>query len=204
MRITSSILAFTSLTMVVAISAAGCAAKKAPPVETPEAIAPPKPAVQATPPKNLAMTVDLTTPKTPPKPIVTPPPPPPPDPCVALNKQLESSPVHFDLDRSTLSDSAVGEVEAVSAAVKSSGLGATGEFSLEGHCDALGSDGYNVPLSERRAKTVLDRLVALGALSPNRANTIGWGKQRPLDPANTPQAFAKNRRVAISVHCPAK
>jgi outer membrane protein OmpA-like peptidoglycan-associated protein len=153
------------------------------------------------------MSVELTPPNAPPTPKPAAPPPPAQaqaDPCATLNKQLEASLVHFDLDRSSISDSAAGEVEAVSAAIKSSGVGSAGEFSLEGHCDATGSDGYNVSLSERRAKSVLDRLVTLGVVNASHAKTIGLGKQQPLDPADTPEAYAKNRRVAVVYHCPAK
>jgi peptidoglycan-associated lipoprotein len=108
------------------------------------------------------------------------------------------------LDRSTLNPSAVAEVDAVSGAIKSSGLGPSLDFSIEGHCDATGSDGYNIALSDRRAKTVLDRLVNLGTISPMHAKTVPWGKQKPLDPGSTPEAYAKNRRVEILVNCPAR
>jgi peptidoglycan-associated lipoprotein len=146
------------------------------------------------------MKVDVTPPKPPPPP----PPPAQPDPCVVLQDRLVSSLVHFELDRSTLSTSAIAEVDAIDGAIKSSGLGPSLDFSIEGHCDATGSDGYNIALSERRAKTVLDRLVDLGAINPIHAKTVPWGKQKPLDPAATPEAYAKNRRVDIVVNCPVR
>ena len=68
----------------------------------------------------------------------------------------------------------------------------------------MGSDGYNIALSDRRAKTVLDRLIDLGAINPVHAKSVPWGKQKPLDPGTTPEAYAKNRRVEILVSCPAR
>jgi peptidoglycan-associated lipoprotein len=140
----------------------------------------------------------------------TPPNPPPPpapvaaDPCDVLKDRLASSHAHFELDRSTLNPSAVAEVDAVNGAIKSSGLGPALDVSIEGHCDATGSDGYNVALSERRAKTVLDRLVNLGAINPLHAKTVPWGKQKPLDSGTSPEAYARNRRVEVVVNCPVR
>jgi len=200
MRTTTWSLFVAGVVLGASLSAVGCAGK-AKPASTPPA---PKEATRpAPPPDMLTMKVDVT----PPKPPAPPPPPPPPaqpDPCAVLQDRLASSLVHFDLDRSALSTSAVAEVDAVNGAIKSSGLGPGLDFSIEGHCDATGSDGYNIALSERRAKTVLDRLVDLGAINPIHAKTAPWGKQKPLDPETTPEAYAKNRRVEIVVNCPAR
>jgi peptidoglycan-associated lipoprotein len=144
------------------------------------------------------MKVDATPPAPP-----APPPAAAPDPCVVLQSRLSSTLAHFDYDRSNLNPSAVAEVDAISGAIRSSGLGSSLDFSIEGHCDAMGSDGYNIALSDRRAKTVLDRLVTLGTINPMHAKTVPWGKQKPLDPGATPEAYARNRRVEILVSCPA-
>lgn len=62
---------------------------------------------------------------------------------------------------------------------------------IEGHTDAVGSDAYNVTLSERRALAVARTLVALG-IEPERLSVAGKGKSEPLmaDPYD-----ARNRRV---------
>jgi outer membrane protein OmpA-like peptidoglycan-associated protein len=178
------------------MSTVGCAGKSkpsaAPPAPTPKAT-PPRP-----PPDMLTMKVDATPPKAPPPPVKTA------DPCVMLQDRLASLLVHFDVDRSTLNTSAVAEVDAVSETIKRGGVGPNVNFRIEGHCDATGSDEYNIALSERRANTVLGRLADLGTISPNHAVTIPWGKQKPLDPAATPEAYTRNRRVEILVNCPAR
>jgi peptidoglycan-associated lipoprotein len=124
-------------------------------------------------------------------------------PCTVLKNRLASSHAHFEYDRSNLNTAAVAEVDAINGAIRSSGLGPSVEFSIEGHCDAMGSDEYNIALSDRRAKTVFDRLVTLGTINPMHAKTVPWGKQKPLDPGTSPEAYAKNRRVEILVNCPA-
>jgi peptidoglycan-associated lipoprotein len=195
MRATTWSLFLAGVVLGASLSTVGCAGKSKAQAAPP---APPKPAALAPPPETLTMKVDVTPPK--------PPPPPPapakPDPCVVLQGALASSIVHFDLDRSTLDTSAVAQVTAADAAIKLSGMGPGLSFSIEGHCDQTGSDGYNLALSDRRAKAVSDRLIALGSVNATRAKTVPWGEQKPVDPGTTPEAYAKNRRVEIVVSCP--
>ncbi|MEQ8585358.1 MAG: peptidoglycan-associated lipoprotein Pal [Thalassobaculaceae bacterium] len=64
---------------------------------------------------------------------------------------------------------------------------------VEGHCDERGTREYNLALGERRASAARDYLVSLG-IDPSRINTISYGKERPVNPASTEQAWAENRR----------
>jgi peptidoglycan-associated lipoprotein len=65
---------------------------------------------------------------------------------------------------------------------------------IEGHCDARGTVEYNLALGERRANQTKAYLVSLG-VSTDRISTISYGKERPLDPGQTEEAWAKNRRA---------
>lgn len=65
---------------------------------------------------------------------------------------------------------------------------------IEGHCDQKGSVDYNLALGARRAEAVKQYLITLG-ISPERLKTISFGKERPLDDRNTPDAWNKNRRA---------
>ena len=69
-----------------------------------------------------------------------------------------------------------------------------GKLKLEGHCDERGSDEYNLALGENRAKAALNYLLTLG-VPASQLSIISYGKERPLDPASTEEAWAKNRRV---------
>jgi peptidoglycan-associated lipoprotein len=68
------------------------------------------------------------------------------------------------------------------------------EVQIEGHCDARGTVEYNLALGERRANQTKAYLVSLG-VSTDRISTISYGKERPLDPGQTEEAWAKNRRA---------
>jgi peptidoglycan-associated lipoprotein len=65
---------------------------------------------------------------------------------------------------------------------------------IEGHCDARGTVEYNLALGERRANRTKDYLVSLG-ISTARISTISYGKEKPLDPGQNEEAWAKNRRA---------
>jgi peptidoglycan-associated lipoprotein len=67
---------------------------------------------------------------------------------------------------------------------------------IEGHCDERGTREYNLALGERRANAAKNVLVAAG-IPAARVQTISYGKERPVVPGSTEEAYAKNR-VAIT------
>ncbi|MEO9575353.1 MAG: type IVB secretion system protein IcmH/DotU [Tateyamaria sp.] len=76
-----------------------------------------------------------------------------------------------------------------------------GGIIVEGHSDNIPLNGRgqfktNEALSEARAAAVAD-VLAPYLTEPTRLSVIGVGPSKPLDPANTPEARAKNRRVDI-------
>jgi len=72
------------------------------------------------------------------------------------------------------------------------------KIQIEGHCDDRGTAEYNLALGERRANHTKKYLVSLGIAS-DRISTISYGEERPLDPSNNEEAWAKNRRAHIVV-----
>lgn len=71
--------------------------------------------------------------------------------------------------------------------------------SIEGHTDERGTREYNLALGERRANSVRDYMIALG-VDPNRVKTISYGKERPVDPASSEDAWSRNRRAVTVVN----
>jgi len=65
---------------------------------------------------------------------------------------------------------------------------------IEGHCDERGTAEYNMALGQRRAQETKKYLVNLG-IKESTIRTISYGEERPLDPGNTEEAWAKNRRA---------
>jgi peptidoglycan-associated lipoprotein len=103
--------------------------------------------------------------------------------------------VHFPYDSSSLT-------EAARATLEKHALWLQGRrdvrVTIEGHCDKRGTTEYNLALGEQRARAVWDYLVSLG-VAPERLRTVSYGKERPLDPADTEEAFTKNRRAHFAV-----
>ena len=69
---------------------------------------------------------------------------------------------------------------------------------IEGNCDERGTVEYNMALGQRRAASAMKYLVDLG-VGKNRIKTVSYGKERPLDPGNNEEAWAKNRRDHFSI-----
>lgn len=69
---------------------------------------------------------------------------------------------------------------------------------ISGNCDERGTEEYNLGLGQRRAATDANFLAAQG-VGASRLQTISYGKDRPVDPANRPEAWAKNRNAITQV-----
>lgn len=87
-------------------------------------------------------------------------------------------------------------------------LGKLGEFMkttrdatvlIEGHCDERGTSEYNLALGQRRASSAAEYLFALG-VAMKRVFTVSYGKERPIDPGHTEEAWAKNRRAQFIIN----
>ena len=64
---------------------------------------------------------------------------------------------------------------------------------IEGHCDNRGTNEYNLALGEGRAESAKTFLIDLG-VDMSRMTTISYGEERPVDTAQTEEAWARNRR----------
>lgn len=69
---------------------------------------------------------------------------------------------------------------------------------VAGHTDSDGAADYNESLSERRAKTVRDYLVAAG-IDPDRMTVRGYGEESPIADNSTREGKAQNRRVVLRI-----
>ena len=69
---------------------------------------------------------------------------------------------------------------------------------IVGYTDNVGSQAYNLPLSEQRAKSVRDYLVEHG-IAASRLTYVGKGIEEPIASNDTAEGRAKNRRVEIAI-----
>jgi OOP family OmpA-OmpF porin len=69
---------------------------------------------------------------------------------------------------------------------------------VEGHTDSIGSESYNLDLSQRRADAVRDFLMRNG-VKPEQLTTRGYGKSFPIASNDTEAGRLQNRRVEIVI-----
>lgn len=72
------------------------------------------------------------------------------------------------------------------------------EIKLGGYTDNTGDAAYNLKLSDERAKSVMNELVALGIAS-KRISSEGYGNQFPVASNDTEEGRAQNRRISIRI-----
>ena len=103
--------------------------------------------------------------------------------------------VYFDFDSSEIK----GEgTDVVAAHAKYLAGNAGARVRLEGHTDERGSREYNIGLGERRAQAVRRALLLQGAADA-QISTVSYGEERPAVAGHDEAAWAKNRRVEITV-----
>jgi peptidoglycan-associated lipoprotein len=69
---------------------------------------------------------------------------------------------------------------------------------VAGNCDERGTEEYNIALGQRRANADRDYLASRG-IDQRRVQTISYGKDRPVDPSSTQDAWAHDRNAITSV-----
>lgn len=70
---------------------------------------------------------------------------------------------------------------------------------IEGHTDSSGDDDLNQTLSEKRAGSVKNYLIAQG-ITANRISSIGYGENQPVADNETVEGKAQNRRVEVAIY----
>jgi len=119
--------------------------------------------------------------------------PPPPAPKVIDRLAIH---VNFDFDKSAIRDADTAELQKALGFVKKY---AGYKISIEGHTDSMGTERYNLRLSERRAAAVKEYLLKHGVADGVRIKSAGYGKSRPIADNSTEQGRFENRRVEILI-----
>jgi peptidoglycan-associated lipoprotein len=98
--------------------------------------------------------------------------------------------VYFDYDKYEIRPDAQAVLQANARALgERPGI----RFTIEGHCDERGSEKYNLALGDRRANAVKEFLLKLG-VSPDRVDTVSYGKERPTCTDHTEACWQQNRK----------
>ena len=103
--------------------------------------------------------------------------------------------VLFDFDRSEIT-AAGAKILDNAAEVVNSGSYKSLRVNIAGHTDAIGSEGYNQALSERRANAVRSYLVKKG-VDASRIHTFAYGETTPKADNGSAEGRAQNRRAEV-------
>jgi len=103
--------------------------------------------------------------------------------------------IYFASDESVPLSTSLVELDRLAVFLKQN-PGAAIEVSA--HTDNDGSDDYNLKLSEKRAKEVVNYLTQKG-ISSTRMKYKGYGKSQPLTKGNSEQDKQTNRRVELKI-----
>lgn len=71
-------------------------------------------------------------------------------------------------------------------------------ITLSGNCDERGTREYNLALGARRAEAARAYLVSLG-VDGSRITAVSYGKERPIDPRSTEDAWSVNRNSTTTI-----
>ncbi|MCH8017086.1 MAG: OmpA family protein [Acidobacteria bacterium] len=115
--------------------------------------------------------------------------------ALGLVMSLGSDSMQFNFDKATLrpeNRELLSKIVGILLTSKNYGI------YVYGHTDDIGSEEYNLDLSERRAQRVRDYLTENG-IAPEIITSKGFGKSRPIVPGTSAEARAENRRVEIGI-----
>jgi outer membrane protein OmpA-like peptidoglycan-associated protein len=102
--------------------------------------------------------------------------------------------LYFDTDKAELKPESAPALAEIGKLLKAQpGL----KVYIVGHTDNVGVFDYNMSLSQRRAKSVVDQLIQSYGISPDRLKPAGAGQIAPVAANDDEAGRSKNRRVEI-------
>jgi len=109
---------------------------------------------------------------------------------------LISERIYFDHESEVIKPVSYPLLDQVAAVILE--LPARKRIRVEGYSDSSGDDRYNLDLSYRRARSVVEYLAAHG-VPMDRLAYVGYGEVRPVAPNDTAEGRALNRRVEFTI-----
>lgn len=101
----------------------------------------------------------------------------------------------FDFDSYVVRGNARSNLDALAASLNKY---PNSDLMIVGHTDAVGRDGYNQDLSERRSQAAARYLASQGV--DRRIQTRGVGELEPIDTNDTEAGRERNRRVEVAIY----
>jgi OmpA-OmpF porin, OOP family len=121
-------------------------------------------------------------------PAPSPPPSPPP-----VKEKLVLRGVHFDLNQTIVRP---GDAAVLDEAITTLKANPNVVVNVNGYCDALGDEEYNLKLSQYRGNAVANYLLS-GGIQATQLRVFGYGKTDFVATNTTAEGRAQNRRVEL-------
>lgn len=111
-------------------------------------------------------------------------------------ERMKIDPVYFDTNKSNIKDSEKVKIEKLVNLLKEN---ANYSVNIKGYADSMGSDAYNLGLSNRRVSSVVNSVLHSKIKSKRITMKKGFGEANPAATNDTPEGRALNRRVEFEV-----
>jgi outer membrane protein OmpA-like peptidoglycan-associated protein/tetratricopeptide (TPR) repeat protein len=114
---------------------------------------------------------------------------------VSIGTKIVLRNIFFDFDKATLKTESTAELERL---IKLLTDVPQMKIEIGGHTDSKGSDEYNMNLSAKRAKSVVDYLISHG-IAAERLKSNGYGETQPMSSNDSDEGRALNRRTEFTI-----
>ena len=114
---------------------------------------------------------------------------------IELNKSYRINDIYFAFNSSDLPPESKAVLEQM---IEFLNFNNTLSIQIQGHTDNIGNDADNLRLSENRARSVYDYLIAR-EISPERLSYKGYGETDPVAANDTEEGRAMNRRTCFVI-----
>ncbi|MEN3044813.1 MAG: OmpA family protein [Candidatus Hydrothermales bacterium] len=104
--------------------------------------------------------------------------------------------IYFDTGKATIKPESYPILDRVAEFLKSNPKALV---EIQGHTDSVGSDSYNLTLSQARAEAVRNYLINFHNIDPSKLVAKGYGETMPIADNLTREGRAMNRRVEFKV-----
>ncbi len=104
--------------------------------------------------------------------------------------------IYFDTGKATIKPESYPILDKVAEFLKAN---PNAIVEIQGHTDSVGSDSYNMTLSQARAEAVRNYLITYHHIEPTRLVAKGYGETMPIGDNLTIEGRAMNRRVEFKV-----